>query len=187
MSPLSIARLCAVLGVMMATTVALLLLPQLCWLGEGALIWRGGMVIGGAFFALGIYVWTGERLAVISHPTMDLQRRRAAHDYPFQLARLCFLAAVFAGGGTIVVLWIYVGDRTGALVAGVITYLLLVLPVLGLYLVTRRALRATAAGPPGAGPAPGVRQPVGLRLAFAVQSAGRRVSYGMSCHMLAWH
>ncbi len=169
-NPVAIARLCAVGGMLVSTALALWLVPQLSWLGAGARLWQAGMLVGALVVSAGLFVWTGRRLAALAATdAADPTRRRAAHDYPFRLARVSFLAAIGGGTGTTVVLWIYVGSPSQALVGGVITYLLMVLPVLGVYLVTRRALRAFAAGPPGAGPVGGLRQPVALRLAFAVQ------------------
>jgi len=166
-SPVAIARLCAVSGLVVSSALALWLVPQLSWLGEGASLWRAGMLGGAALASAALFVWTGYRLAALDGT--GAERRRAAHDYPFRLARLSFAAAIGGGAGTAAVLWTYVGDPTQALVGGVITYLLMVLPVLGVYLVTRRALHAAAEGSPGAGPIGGLRQTVSLRLAFAVQ------------------
>ena len=167
---MAIARLCAVSGMLVSTALALWLVPQLSWLGDGARLWQAGMLAGALMVSAGLYVWTGLRLAALATADIaDQTRRRAAHDYPFRLARVSFVAAIGGGVGTTAVLWIYVGSPSQALVGGVITYLLMVLPVLGVYLGTRRALRAAAAGPPGAGPVGGLRQTVALRLAFAVQ------------------
>ena len=160
----TIARLCAVGGIVVSTAAALWLVPELSWLGPGGRLWQAGMLAGAAIVSAALYVWTGHRLAPLA--TDGDERRRAAHDYPFRLARLGFLVSIGGGVGTSVVLWTYVGNPTSALVGGVVTYLLMVLPVLGVYLVTRRALRRVAAGSGAIG---GLRQAVSLRLAFAVQ------------------
>ena len=102
-------------------------------------------------------------------PTADPAHRRRAHDFPAHLSRGAFIAAVLGGLGTGT--WLaHRGQPLGAAIGtGAITYVVALVPVLGLYLVTRRLLRAHAAGPPGSGPVTGLRQPVAARLALAVQ------------------
>ncbi len=170
MTPLAIVRLTTLGGVLGGLLLSSWLVPLLCWMGSGVDVWRLGMLLGGAAFAAHLHVWTTSRLRPLGRPDpADPERRRAAHDYPFRLARRCFAAAIAGGLGTTLVLWLQPGARPGALVAGLMTYLLLLLPVLGVYLGTRRVMSEAAAGPVGAGPVSGLRQSVGLRLAFAVQ------------------
>jgi len=103
-----------------------------------------------------------------SHPPGSNERRRAAHDLPFVLARLAFVAAVLGGALT----WPYLTRFSAltvpqALAGAVTTYLLLALPVIFLYDLARRLLRDEAAGD---GPLPdALRQSLGLRVALAVQ------------------
>lgn len=168
--PLQVARLCSAAGVLLATVLAVELVPRIAWLGDGVNTWRLGLCGGALAFIAGLVVWARVRLGGLDdRPPDDPVRRREAHDFPVRLARACFLAAVVAGIGTTAFLWGGPGGPARATVTGVVTYLLLVLPVLGVYLLSRRALRHHAAGPPGAPPVAGGRQSVALRLAFAVQ------------------
>lgn len=168
--PLVVARMCSLGGVVASTLLALWLVPQITALGGDTEGWRLGLTIAATLFGAALFGWTRLRLGVLDDPTADaLTRRRAAHDFPFRLARLCFVAAVLAGIATATFLWWTGDDAARAAVSGAVTYLLLVFPVLGIYLLTRRALRPYAAGPPGAPPVAGHRQTVALRLAFAVQ------------------
>jgi signal transduction histidine kinase len=167
-NPQLAARACLVGGVMVAASLAGWLVPRITWLGNQTGPWRIWLLGGAALFALAGLRWARPRLEPLTGDN-EARRRQAAHDFPFRVARLFFAASVVAGLGTAVHLALS-GQAAGqALVAGVITYLVLVLPVLGTYLVARRLLRSHAAGVRGGGALDAVRQPVALRLAFAVQ------------------
>ncbi|MCA9547741.1 MAG: hypothetical protein KC613_25230, partial [Myxococcales bacterium] len=170
LTPLSVAQACAVGGVAASTALTASLVPQLTPLGNATAIWRLGLTSMSVVIGLALFYWTRRRLArAMASPPADAARRTAANDFPFALARALFLAATGLGTSTTVFLWRVPHEPSTALVVGVVTYLLYVLPVLGVYLIARSALRPHAAGPPGAGPVRGVRQSVALRLAFAVQ------------------
>lgn len=168
-SLLTTGRLCGIAAVFVPTAIAVALLPQLIWLGQAARPWQHGMVLAQILFGLLLQAWIYRGLEpVSSRPMTNGARRRAAHDFPFRLARMCFGAAVLSGLGTTAWIWVRKADPSSALVAGVLTYLLLALPVVAVYLLTWRIFRVEVAGPPPNGPL-GLRQSVGLRLTFAVQ------------------
>ncbi len=171
MSPARAAGVGIAVGVAVAVVLAAVLVPRLVWLGSLAEPWRVAVAMAGVACALWAMRWNRMALAPLTASLAGhLTRRRAAHDIPFRLARGGFGATVACGAGTTVALAIAGADATTALVAGVVTYLLLVLPVLGVYLWVRRALRSEAAGrDAGDGALGGLRQTVGMRLAFALQ------------------
>ncbi|MHC4836592.1 MAG: sensor histidine kinase [Planctomycetota bacterium] len=145
--------------------------PILTPLGSDTGVWQRMMLGGGAVFCLALAAWSHRRLRPIrDEPAPSPMRRLAAHDYPFLLARGMFVGAVLAGAFSGA--WL-VGhpafEVADAIVTGVVTYLMLLLFVLGQYLGSRAILRDEAAGPSGAVPVLGMRQSIPLRLAFAVQ------------------
>ena len=147
------------------------LVPMLIALDEAADGWRASLLWFGMATA-GLLAFRSLRdLAPLAHsPKGAPDRRTAAHDFPFQIAKLYFTVAVVGGALT----WAYLArfaplSFPQTLAGAVTTYLLLALPVLLLYQTTRQRLRDEAAGPPGAGPVKGVRQSVTLRVGLAVQ------------------
>lgn len=170
LSPLLTARLCALATLGLSAALAGTLVPTMAPLGEAITRWRQCLWVGTGLLMLLAWVRAAHHLRALGAAgTADAAARRAAHDYPFRLARAFFGMAVLGGLGTFALLGRMLGTGDLPLVAGVITYLLLVLPAPLAYLLTRRALRPWAAGPPGAPPVGGVRQSLALRLAFAVQ------------------
>ncbi len=164
-------RACVAGGAAMAALLPTLLVPRLTWLGASTPWWRLGVAVGAAGLAVWAIRWSDRTLAALTADrSSPPQRRRVAHDFPFQLARLGFLAALAGGSLTTIALAATGTHPSTALVAGVVTYLLMLPPVLGTYLLTRRALRPSVVEPVGTTrPIGGLRQAVGLRLAFAVQ------------------
>jgi signal transduction histidine kinase len=166
-----VATAVAVVGVGAGVGLALLLVPLLTAVVDTTPLWRRSLLVASALFVPALMLWSRRALAPLARPeaTVD-ERRRAAQDFPFRLARVCFGAALASGIATGAGLWIaHRREPSAALAAGVVTYLVLVLPVLAIYLGARGALHRDAAGPPGAEAAPGIRQSVRLRLAMAVQ------------------
>jgi signal transduction histidine kinase len=154
----------------LSAALAGMLVPSMAPIGEAITRWRQCLWVGTGLLTLLGWIRTASHLRGLGAAgTADVAARRAAHDFPFRLARSFFAAAVLGGLGTFALLRLMLGGTHQALVAGVITYLLLVLPAPLAYLLTRRALRPWAAGPPGAPPVGGVRQTLAMRLAFAVQ------------------
>ncbi|MCB9530078.1 MAG: hypothetical protein H6703_13045 [Myxococcales bacterium] len=169
-SPLTAIRLYTATAGLAAIALTVWLVPLLAGRHAPGADWQlGYALVTGATTLIG--VWRiGALLATLpAQPTADPHHRRLAHDFPVRLARSAFVGAVLCGVGTGA--WLaHRGQPLGAAIAtGAITYVVALLPVLGLYLVTRRLLRAHAAGPPGSGPVLGLRQPVAGRLALAVQ------------------
>jgi signal transduction histidine kinase len=153
---------------LLGVALALIFVPIIIDLEEAAGAWSRGLRAYGVGLAL-VLAWRafGELSPLRDRPPGDPERRRAAHDYPFQTARLCFTSAILGGALT----WPYLTRFSGltlpqTLAGAVTTYLLLALPVLFIYHATRQLLRAEAAGE---GPVPGTRQSVRLRVVLAVQ------------------
>lgn len=153
---------------LVGVAIAVALAPLIIDLEGAAAAWAQGLRVYGLAMA-GAMVWrTRQDLAPLTtHAPGDAARRRAAHDFPFDIAKLCFTSAILAGALT----WPYLTRFSTltlpqALSGAVITYLLLALPVLFIYHVVRRVLRNEAAG---AGPVPGTRQSIRLRVVLAVQ------------------
>jgi len=168
-TPLGRIRLYALTAGAAAIALTVWLVPLLAGRHPGA-DWQLGYAAASALATL-FGAWRfGATLGPLPiTPDADPAHRRIAHDFPARLTRAAFLAAIVCGLGTGA--WLAArGQPLGtAIGTGAITYLLALLPVLGLYLVTRRLLRAHAAGPPGSGPVHGLRQPVAARLALAIQ------------------
>lgn len=171
LAPATVATLVALAGIAGGVALALFLVPLLSDLPSATPAWRRWLLAAAAVFVPLLLLWCRRTLRPVRVPTApEAERRRAAHDFPFRAARLCFAAALGSGVATGAGLWsAHPGQPAGALSAGVVTYLVLVLPILGVYLGARRALHRVAAGPPGAGPVRGIRQSIGLRLSLAVQ------------------
>lgn len=143
--------------------------PVIIDLETAASTWIRGLSAYGLVMIALLVRQTAQGLAPLAaHPPGAAARRRAAHDLPFALARLTFVAAVLGGALT----WPYLTRFSAltlpqALAGAVTTYLLLALPVIFIYDLARRMLRDEAAGE---GPLPdALRQPLGLRVALAVQ------------------
>ncbi len=164
-------RACVAGGTAMAALLPALLVPRLTWLGYSTPWWQLGVAITAATLAAWAVRWSDRTLSPLERDgASPAARRRVAHDFPFQLARLGFLAALGAGGASTIALAATGTDASTALVAGVVTYLLMLPPVLGTYLLTRRALRPSKIEVMATThPIGGLRQAVGMRLAFAVQ------------------
>ncbi|MCK6571956.1 HAMP domain-containing histidine kinase [Myxococcota bacterium] len=151
------------------TALAVQCVPFIIELESAASAWVRGLSAYGLLMVALLLRQTSTGLAPLtSHPPGADARRRAAHDLPFTLARLAFVAAVLGGALT----WPYLTRFSAltlpqALAGAVTTYLLLALPVIFIYDVARRLLRDEAAGE-GALP-DALRQPLGLRVALAVQ------------------
>ncbi len=171
LSPVTAATLVALAGVAAGAALALLLVPLLSATVASTPLWRRWLLTVAALFGPCIVLWCRIALRPLLEPGADpAARRRAAHDFPFRVARLCFGAALGSGVATGAGLWLkHREEPAAALAAGVVTYLVLVLPIIAIYLGARQVLHREAAGPVGAGPVPGVRQSVRLRLALAVQ------------------
>ncbi|MCB9538244.1 MAG: hypothetical protein H6704_18475 [Myxococcales bacterium] len=167
----ALGRACVVGGTAMAALLPAALVPRLTWLGASTPWWQLGVAVTAATLAVWAVRWSDRTLSPLGpDAAAPGARRRVAHDFPFQLARLGFLAALGAGGASTIALAATGTDASTALVAGVVTYLLMLPPVLGTYLLTRRALRpSTIEVSATTQPIGGLRQAVGMRLAFAVQ------------------
>ncbi|MEE2788736.1 MAG: histidine kinase dimerization/phospho-acceptor domain-containing protein, partial [Myxococcota bacterium] len=97
------------------------------------------------------------------------EQQRRAHDFPIKLARLCVAAAVLLAammGGAQTSLGRSV---SAAVTAGVLVYLLAVIPIVWFYLVVRRALRRVDSNPSVSRPPNLIRQNIRMRLMFAIQ------------------
>ncbi|MCA9540825.1 MAG: HAMP domain-containing histidine kinase [Myxococcales bacterium] len=150
--------------------VTLLLVPAITGEAIPTPAWPIAVGAGSAVFVGLLWLWMRRQLRALPPvPAVTAHDRRLAHDFPVRLARACFVGAVGAGLGTAAMLIGFGRGLTAAMVSGVICYLIALLPVLGAYLLARRALRPHAAGPPGAGPIDGPRQSIAQRLTFAVQ------------------
>lgn len=168
--PLVVARWSTIAAVTASTALAAWLVPEIAPLESAAGLWRTGLLWAAGAFMLGAVIWADREMRERpGRPVDDLTRRRLAHDFPFKLARVIFVGAVVAGAGTSSLLWERFASGGAAIVTGAITYLLVLLPAMPVYLIARRTLRAHAAGQPGAPPLRALRQSVALRLVFAVQ------------------
>ena len=168
LSSFAVVRVGPVLGVLVSTALAVLLVPRIIPLGAVYNDWQAGLVTSALLFAMGVTLWANRLIQpVVDVPSDDPQRRQLAHDFPFRLTRIFVVGATGAGLLTVLLTWSL--GLSGAVVAGVITYVLLMLPVVGIYLYARRALRSHVAGPPGSSRVHGIRQPIAVRLTFAVQ------------------
>lgn len=170
LTPLSQIRIYTLTAGAAAIAATVLLVPRLAGLYAPGLDWQiGYALITGVTTLVGALALGPALGPLPAHPTADPRHRRIAHDIPARLTGSGFIGAVLCGLGTGA--WLYQSGQplSAAIGTGAITYIIAVLPVFALYLVTRRLLRAHAAGPPGAGPVTGRRQNIATRLALAIQ------------------
>ena len=124
------------MGLITSVLLPALLVPRLLGLVHVGQ-WRLAMTALGLVGIVGVGLWNHRR-------SRDSAGRagegHSIQDLPFALAQVVFGFAVFVGAVTVLVLWA-VGHRLGlATSAGVVAYLLSALPVLVVYLVSRRGL-----------------------------------------------
>ncbi|MBU0552550.1 hypothetical protein KKB55_10030 [Myxococcota bacterium] len=172
MSALIYARLLTLLGLGSTATLVSLSVPALVNMGPERVVWRAWGVVFSVGAALALLWWSGQALRPLTEAPATAAARRAAAEHPFRFARFSFISALLSGLGTLLFLYALKRDLAYATLSGVITYLMFILPNLWIYLLLRRGLRrwivASEAGP-WRPEALGLRQPVGMRLAFAVQ------------------
>lgn len=165
--PVAAATAVTLAGVASGVGLALLLVPRLTGIVATTPLWRRSVLVAAALLMPLLIAWCAWALRPLRQPTTLAACRRAALDFPFRVARLCVAAALLSGVATGAGLWgAHPDEPAAALAAGVVTYLVLVLPVIAIYLGTRQALYPAAAGD---APVRSVRQPVGLRLMLAFQ------------------
>ncbi len=171
MSPPLVRRVALGVGAIYAAGIAVTVqcVPFIIELEAAASAWVRGLSAYGLLIVGLLLRQTALGLGPLGrHAPGSDARRRAAHDLPFSLARLTFVAAVLGGALT----WPYLTRFSAltlpqTLAGAVTTYLLLALPVIFVFDFARRSLRDEAAGD---GPMPdALRQPLGLRVALAVQ------------------
>ena len=156
-------------GVLTSVALPMGLVPHLLGLvhiGE----WLLSMTVVGTLGVVGVGLWSYRR---VRWTDSRGGARRSIHDIPFALAQAVLGFAIAVGALTILVLWA-VGHRVGlATSAGVVAYLLSALPVLGVYLFSRRRLAVLAVGDDLRSPlrtdAMGRRQSLRLRVLLAFQ------------------
>jgi len=153
------------LGVACSVALPAVLLPHLMDLTH-ITEWLLSMAAIGVLGIIGIGLWSHRRLQPVKATG---QLKGAVHDIPFALAQAVLGFAVLVGVSSILVLW-GVGHRLSlATSAGVIAYLLSALPVLGVYLFSRRRLSTLTALTPHASYPKGRRQSLRLRVLLAFQ------------------
>lgn len=164
--PIRLARLYA-LGVLAGALSSLLLLvPRLVDLDDAQGPWLLTQLLLGGLTALLWWARVLRSLRPLRGPDRRASRR-AANEFPFLLTRAILRNAVSASLTTLLTLSLIAGQHS-ALVPAILTYLILILPAPWAYLMSRRLLRRWAAGRPEEGPPAGLRQPLSLRLGFAL-------------------
>ncbi len=154
-------QLSILLGHLLSTSMTLLLLPELTWLKELEGLWSWGLIIQALLLSLFLLFWSSRTLARGKELSLELAR-----DFPFKVARIAFLFAISIGLSSSILLLLRREDSLSeAAITGLISYLLYLVPTVGVYLLLRRLLKPQAQGPPRQG----LRQSIALRLAFALQ------------------
>ncbi len=153
------------LGIASSVALPAVLLPYLLglsYIGE----WLGTMATVGVLGVLSVGLWSHRR---VQRAGPDASVRGSIHDIPFALAQAVLGFAVVVGVLTFLVLW-SVGHRLGvATSAAVIAYLLSAVPVLGVYLFSRRRLSSLVVPDAGRAMEMGRRQSLRLRVLLAFQ------------------
>ncbi len=170
MHPLSAVKLYTFVASLLSTGFTVLAVPELSGPRSPGPEWQLAYGLTALAVIVLAQLWVGRPLRRLEGtPTADPEHRRLAHDFPVELVRGGFGAALCFGLATS--LWMLAHGRSGgdAVAVGAITYVVALWPVLGLYLGARRILRRHAAGPPGAGPVRGLRQTLVGRLALTLQ------------------
>lgn len=168
--PLDAIRLYTLLAGLASTAFTVLAVPELSGPRAPGRDWQIFYAAGALLTLALAQVWMGRPLRRLgARPTADPEHRRLAHDFPVELVRGGFGGALAFGLVTAVWMLARGGPAGDAVAVGAITYVVALWPVLGLYLGARHILRRHAAGPPGAGPVRGIRQPLAGRLALALQ------------------
>lgn len=170
MRPLTTIRLYTLAAGLASTAITVLLVPELTGARGPGSDWQLAYALAALAAVLFAQLWMGRPLGRLGpRPGPDPDHRRLAHDFPLELVRGGFVSALFFGAATAAWQWADHHPLGSAVATGAITYVVALWPVLALYLGARRLLRGHAAGPPGAGPVRGERQPLGGRLALALQ------------------
>jgi|JI10StandDraft_1071094.scaffolds.fasta_scaffold88250_2 signal transduction histidine kinase len=161
-------RLVATAGTALAATFPAFLAPYLAGFGPATRSWQGGIILCGAVTAAAVGLWSRGALPHRTEDAATPEACLAARTFPLRLTRGLFWVAILASIASAVALTRSLG-ASAALLPAVIIYLMLLLPIAGLYFVTSGLLRTLAQAPADLHVPAGGRQPIALRLTLAVQ------------------